>query len=160
MFKQKPEDGNVVKSIFLAYFILIFHVVLLAVLGLLVLLFSGILNYLIWILLIFGGALAMSGYLLVRYLRRQSGSLAKILSSPEFAGRNVEVNLMGGFASVKISGSDPDTTPRLTVDEPLRRLEDPEAVACRELEQLANLLEKDLITREEYLRAKQKLLGR
>lgn len=157
MFKYNPEEGNVIKSIFLAYFILIFHVGLLAVLGILVLFFSGIVNYLVWIMLGAGALLAGSGYMLIRHLKKQSGSLVKIFSQPEFRGKNVEVSLMGGLASIKVSGPEADTL-RIGSDQAARQLEDPEAARYRELAQLAGLLDKELITREEYYRAKQKLL--
>lgn len=158
MFKQKLEDGNVIKSIFLAYLILIFHVILLAGVGMLVLFFSGIINYLAWILL--GGAILLvaSVYLFLRYLHKESLSLSKLMTLPEFAGQNVEINFLGGLASFKISSK--GATSRMIGDEkPLSvpRLEDLEATRLQELTELGHLLEKGLISTDEFSQAKKKL---
>lgn len=136
MFKYKSNEGNLFKGVFLAWFILLFHVALLALLGVLVLFFSGLLNYLPWIVL--GGLvlLAGSGYLFLRFIARKSGSLVKLLELPELRGKNIEVNVLGGLASVKIKSSE-----------------------NKELTRLEGLLEDDLITPDEYDQAKQRLLG-
>lgn len=105
MFKPKSSEVNVMKGIFIAYFVLLFHLGLLCLIGLLVLFFSGILNYLPWILLGCFGLLGGSGYLVLRYIRKKSGSLVRMLSMPEFRGKNIEVNVLGGLASLKIQGS-------------------------------------------------------
>ena len=158
MFKKKLEDGNVIKSIFLAYFILIFHVILLGVVGLMVLFFSGIINYLAWILLGGGALLAGSVYLFLRYLHKESVSLSKLMTLPEFAGHNVEVSFLGGLASFKINNQ--GKMPRMLGDEQLSavpRIEDLEADRVHELAELSHLLEKGLISADEFGRAKQKL---
>lgn len=167
-FKKKFDDSNVFKSIFLAYFILLFHVALLAVLGMLVLFFGGIVHYMIWILVGGGVLLAGSGYFLLRYMKKQSESLSKLLMLPEFRDKNLEVNVLGGLASVKISsengrtqdspamleyGDDAIDTQRLEAPEA------PEAVRVKELTELARLLDKNLITLDEYDRAKQDLFN-
>ncbi len=160
MFKKRFDDSSVVKSIFLAYFILLLHVGLLAAMGILVLFFGGIVKYMVWILLGGGVLLAGSGYMLIRYFKKESMSLSKILMMPEFRGKNVEVNVLGGLASVKITSSG-ENAPVLGHDghPTLRRIESPETRRVRELTELARLLEKDLITPDEYYRAKQELFG-
>lgn len=158
MFKKKLEDGNVLKSVFLAYFILIFHVVLLVAVGLLVLFLSGIINYLAWIML--GGAILLvsSIYLFLRYLHKESLSLSKLMTLPEFAGQNVEVNFLGGLASFKISNKG-KTSKMIGDDHPssVPRLEDLEAARVQELTELGHLLEKGLISSDEFSQAKKKL---
>lgn len=104
MSGYRLEDGNILKSVFLSYFILGFHVVLLGFLGVMILFFNTIAHYFIWILLFSAVALTGSGLFLLRYIRRQRLSFSKILSLPELKGRSIEVNLLGGFASIKISG--------------------------------------------------------
>ncbi len=160
-FNKKLDDNNVFKSIFLAYFILLFHVALLAVIGVLVLFFGGIVKYMIWILL--GGAvlLAGSGYFLLRYMKKQSESLSSLLMLPEFRDKNLEVNVLGGLASVKISNENgkgaEEASPMLPYEDSggVGQLEGPESVRVKELTELARLLEKNLITTDEYDRAKQ-----
>jgi len=158
MFKKKFDSGNVIKSIFLAYFILLFHVGLLALIGILVLFFGGIAQYMVWILL--GGGALMGGtvYYVFRHFKKNSVSITKILSMPEFRGKNLEMNFLGGLASFKISDTS-EPRPQLQSGQPRLYLEDPETVRIRELMELARLLEKDLITPDEYYRAKRELFG-
>ena len=160
MFKHKRTDGNVIKGVFLAYFILIFHVVLLGGVGLMVLFLSGIIHYLPWILLGGLGLMAGSGYLLMRYLRKKGGSLIKILNLPEFRGRNIEVSVLGGLASLKINGS--ESRVQMIGKDPAgagaETADDDRSAEINDLTRLAGLLEQNLITPDEYQQAKQRLL--
>ena len=161
MFKKRFDNGSVIKSIFIAYFILLFHVALLAVLGIVVLFFGGIVNYLVWFLI--GGGVLVAGttFAVLRFLKKQSLSLSKLMMLPEFRGKNLEVNLLGGLASMKIngaSGSDGDGLIEHDAKQhQTRRIASPESTRVRELTELADLLEKELITPEEYNRAKREL---
>lgn len=158
MFKKKFDNGNVIRSIFLAYFILIFHVGLLAVLGILVLFFGGIARYMVWILLGAGALISGSIVYLWFQFKKNSIAISKVLMLPEFRGKNIEVRFLGGLASLKVNDAS-DTRPMLRSDQSRLYLEDPEAVRIRELMELARLLEKDLITPDEYYRAKRELFG-
>lgn len=159
MFKRKSSDNSLVSSLFFAGLVLLFHVALLAAVGLLVLMFRGIVNYFLWILL-GGGLLAGGGlYVLYRYMKKEKSVLASILQSPEYKDRRVEINFLGGLASFKIGGEE---NSRPAVEDQsaagAHLLENPEKMQVRELSELARLLEKDLITFEEYEKAKKKLL--
>lgn len=155
---RRDKDG-LVKSVLLAYMILALHVLLIAVLGLLVLFFRGFVHYMLWIFL--GGAalLGYSAYRIWRRIKAEGKSLREILSTPDFRGRSVEVSLLGGIASFKLGAPqghralEAETGPA-----PPRQIEDAETVRIRELKDLARLLEKDLITLEEYNLAKHRLL--
>ena len=155
---SKDKDG-VFKSVLLAYLILALHVVLIAGLGLLVLFFRGFVQYMLWIFLAGASIIVYSGYRFWRRMKTEGKTLAEMLNNPVFRGRSVEVNLLGGIASFKLGAPDsrcalPDDTPP-----PPRQLEDPETARIRELGELARLLEKDLITADEYRQAKRRLLG-
>jgi hypothetical protein len=156
MLKKKNETTALVSSLFLASSVLIFHVVLLAAMGLLVIFFSGIVNYIFWIFL---GSCALIGggvYFFFRYMKKNGGrELYQLLSLPELKGKNLEVKLLGGLASLKIADGD-DKTPAIDVHQALssRQLEDPRSIRLRELTELSRLLEKNLITAEEYDQAK------
>jgi len=113
MSGHRLEDGNIIKSVFLSYFILGFHVVFLGCLGVMILFFNTIAHYFIWILLFSAVALTGSGLYLLRYIRRQRLSFVKLISLPELKGKNIEVNLLGGLASIKISGENPSADPGL-----------------------------------------------
>ena len=160
MFKRKPGNNQLFSSLFFAFAILLFHVFLLAAIGFLVFVFRGIVNYFAWILL-GGGLLAAGGlYVLYRYARKEKSAIASLLELPEFRDRRVEVNILGGLASFKIDHEE-NARPALE-DEGLpadRQLEDPEQLRIKELTELARLLEKNLITLEEYDRAKKVLLN-
>ncbi len=160
MFKFKLSDNHLAGSLLLAFSILLFHVLLLAAIGLLIIIFRGIVNYLAWILL-GGGLIAGAGvFVLYRYMQKEKSIVAKLLELPEFKNRRVEVNILGGLASFKI---DQDDQTRSAIDTTLtpvtRRLDDPDSLRVRELSELARLFEKDLITLEEYDRAKNDLLN-
>jgi len=167
MFKKNKEISNITNSLVLASYILIFHVILLGGVAILVLFFSGIVNYLFWIFL--GGCLLISGaiYLFYRYMKKHGGAaFLKILSLPELNGKNVEVNLLGGLASFKIaddkSRSHGNNLPPMIDNEAVpypRRLEDPNTRRFKELKELARMLEKNLITIEEYNHMKKSLLN-
>lgn len=152
MFKKKNEINHLVNSLFLASSILIFHVVLLAGLGVLVLFFRGIVNYILWIF-VGGCALILgSAYLFFKYMQKEGGrKVKKILTLPEFQGRRVEVSVLGGLASFKIGSIESDSIPVS------HQLEGPQSIRLRELTGLARLLEKDLITLDEYQRVKKSL---
>jgi len=153
---KKNETTALVSSLFLASSVLIFHVVLLAAMGILVIFFSGIVNYLFWIFLGSCALIGGGGYLFFRYMKKDGGQMVyQLLSLPELKGKNLEVRILGGLASLKIAGDDEgrraiDVHPAV----PSRQLDDPRSIRLRELTELVRLLEKNLITAEEYDRAK------
>ena len=159
--QKKTETTALVSSLFLASSILIFHLVLLAVMGILVLFFCGIVNYIFWIFL--GGCALIGGavYFFFRYMKKDGGRMVnQLLSLPELKGKNFEVKIMGGLASLKISGDD-GKTHMIDINHPpsSRQLEDPRSIRLRELTELACLLEKKLISAEEYDEAKKSLFN-
>jgi hypothetical protein len=159
MPNKKNETTALVSSLFLASSVLIFHVVLLAAMGILVIFFSGIVNYIFWIFL---GSCALIGgsvYFFFRYMKKDGGRMVnQLLSLPELKGKNFEVKILGGLASLKIVGEN-DQTRAIEVNQPLssRQLEDPQSIRLRELTELARLMEKNLITADEYDQAKKSL---
>ena len=156
--KKKNEDG-IFKGVMIACFILIFHVLLIAGVGLLVIFFRGIINYMLWIFLGGSALIIASVYLFYRRIKKEGMTLRETLNSPLFHGRTVEVSLLGGLASVKIgggSGGVPALGNNSSAQYP--RLEDPASVRLKELTNLAGLLEKNLITLDEYNEFKQQIL--
>jgi hypothetical protein len=158
MFQNRPGDSQgLFKSVMMAYAVLVLHVLLIAALGLLILFFRGVTQYMIWIFLVGGGGLAVSGYLFYRRMKAEGRTLKEMLQSPTFGGRSVEVSFLGGLASFRLGQqSAPRELPGASED--LLRLEDPEAFRKKELETLLRLLEKNLISPEEYQKAKQDIL--
>lgn len=159
MAMDKLKEGfNVTKGVFLAYCILILHVLLIAGLGILVIFFRGMVSYMTWIFIGGTTVLLLSAYYFYRKMKAQGKTIRDILNSPSFSGRSVEVSLLGGLASLKVGR--PDTLPALStrVAETTLQIEDPETLRTRELTELARLYEKELITQDEYTIAKRQLL--
>lgn len=155
--KNKKNHDGVLKSIFTAYFILILHVSLIAGLGILVLFFRGVVSYMLWIFLGGTGALIFMGYMMQRRMKAEGKTLGEMLSLPLFKGKTVEVSLLGGLASLKIEN--PDTPKKIDVQIPNQAglLEDPETIHIRELTELVRMLDQNLITMDEYNKAKQQI---
>jgi hypothetical protein len=156
MSSTDKHGSELFRGVMLAHLVLALHLVLIAAVGLVVIFFGGIARYWLWILL--GGLMLVggSGYLFYRRMKAQGRSVLRDLQSVRMpAGASVEVSFMGGLASVRFArpergASDPALPP--PAGTPL--LEDPEAQRVRELASLARLYEQDLITREEFDRAK------
>lgn len=157
---NKNSDG-LFKSIFLAHLILFLHLLLFAALGILVVFLSGVMEHMLWILLGGMAVVALSSYLFYRRLRREGKTLGEILRSPVFEGRSVEVSLLGGMATLKLDHPR-DASGRQAIDgrrEPPLQLEDSQSSRIMEINALAQLLEKELITPDEFDKAKRQLLG-
>ncbi len=155
------DDASLTKGVLLAFLILFFHVGMLLVVALLVVFFGFIIQYFAWILLALGlGAAGTIGFILYT-LKKQSSSIAEVLTMPEFKGKNIELRLFGGLASLKVTDS-LESAPMLEHDDrwQSRYLESPDTSRVRELSELARLLENDLITQEEYQQAKDDLFNR
>ncbi|PIE61637.1 MAG: hypothetical protein CSA29_02270 [Desulfobacterales bacterium] len=161
---KKDKDG-LFKNIFVAYFILLLHVFLLAGIGVTVVLFKGIYHYLPWIM----GGIAIFvltvAWLIYRRMRTTSESLSQVLGMPQFQDRAVEVRLLGGVASFEIKAKQTDhLLPEHTgtMDDPGQGqsmyIEDAAARAERKMIELNTLYEKDLITKEEYEAARQTII--
>lgn len=162
MFEKKREGNGVLKSVLLSYFILTFHVLLIAGMAVLVLLFRGVVNYTVWILLGGIALIGFSAFYLIRRMRAEGKSLREMLRNPMFEGRSVEVSLFGGMATLKLGRSQaaPLIGHDTSIDIP--RIEDSDTMGNREvseLTELARLLEKDLITVDEFNQAKRQLLN-
>ena len=156
MFKKNDGDG-VMKSVMMAYLILILHVILLVGLGFLVFFFRGIVQYMIWIVLFGGLAILASGFWFFRRLKAEGRSLRDTLNSPLFRNKTVEISLLGGLAQFRVGQSNGPPLldqPPSGAPQQLDWTGDPQV---QELTELARLLQSGLITPDEYEKAKQKI---
>jgi len=155
---KKEKESQHFKSVLMAYFILVLHVVLIAGLVLMVIFFRGIINYMIWIFL--GGLIAIivSGYHFYKRMKMEGKTLQEILNTYRFSGRSVEVSFLGGLASLKIGGEH-HNPPALNSNSSgrFKQLEDPESIRRKEFSELVRLLENNLITLEEYNKFKEQI---
>jgi hypothetical protein len=154
--KAKNKDG-LFKAVLMSNVVLVLHLLLFAGIGLVVAFVGGVLQYMVWILLAGMLAVALSAYLIYRRLRREGKSIADALRSPMFRGRSVEVSLLGGFATMRLESGKTDPAIEASSQSPMQ-LEDPETARIREINSLAQLLEKKIITPDEFDMAKQRLL--
>ena len=155
---KKEKEESHFKSVLMAYLILVLHVVLITGLVLLVIFFRGIINYMIWIFLGGTAAILASAYHFYKRMKMEGKTIREILNSHQFGGRTVEVNLLGGLASLKISGSDHPPALGTATSGQFKQLEDPDAIHKREFSELVRLLENNLITLDEYNKFKEKML--
>jgi len=153
---SRAGGDGLFKSVMAAYLVLILHVLLIVGLGLVVIFFSGIVQYMIWIFILGAAVILGSFYYFYRRMKAEGRTLREMMNSPMFNGRPVEISFLGGMASLKMGGTGQGAQ-ELGTDtrNPSYQLEDPEAVRLREIKELASLLKDDLITREEYEKAKQ-----
>ncbi len=159
-FQKKKQGSGLFQGVFAAYSILLLHVLLLAVLGCMFLFFMGVMQYMLWIFLGGSALMTWSGYRVYRGVRKEEENLRELLRLPMFRGRSVEVNLLGGFASLRLNGGSEAARPVTAMSEPPpRQLEGPVSARLRELRELATLFEKNLITEDEYHRTKEQLLN-
>jgi hypothetical protein len=156
---MKPRD-SIFKGVLLAYLVLFLHVILILGLGLVMLLFGGVVTYLPWILAIGGLLIVGSAYLWWRHLKRQGKKIRDVLNDPLFHGRSVEISFLGGFASLKVGHSPEPPAITQGPGESVRQLQSPESYRSEQLANLARLLKEELITTDEFLQAKKELLGK
>lgn len=152
--KQDKNGSELFRGVLLVHVILGLHVGLIALVGLLVVFFGGIVRYWVWVLL--GGLLlaGLGGFWVYRRAKAGGRNLFRDAQGGSVApGGTMEVSFLGGLASVKLS-KPTGALPALERSQPPLMLEAPETVQVRELATLAQMYEKNLITREEFERAK------
>ena len=159
-FWNKDKDG-LFKSIFTAYFILLAHVILLAGIGVTVVLFKGVYHYLPWIMGCIGILVLAIAWIFYRRMRESSSDIKDILLMPEFRDRTVEIRLLGGLASFKITAKTNQQTlidPHLSTASDRLLIENDINKTEQKIFKLTALYEKDLISREEFDRARQNII--
>ena len=159
---KEKQWAEIAKSFFFSYLvltlILALNIALFFVVGIIIIFFKGVLDYIVWILILGAILIGTFCYLLWKRMKERGKTLREMIGDPLFRGRDVEVNLLGGFFSVKIGRP---TRPLSIEDIPSSKpeqLEVPQISRARELAHLASLLEKNLITQEEFFQAKKELM--
>jgi hypothetical protein len=159
MKQGKKEGDGVVKSVFMAYLVIILNVVVIGIIGLVVLLFQGIVSNMVWILLGLLLAVGITAYWFYKRVKNEGRILGETLNSPVFQKRPVEISFLGGVVSLKVGSQSAGQLLDVSRESPVLQLEDPTTSKIRELSALAKMLEDNLITPEEYHQFKEKLLG-
>ncbi|OGR12521.1 MAG: hypothetical protein A2277_13960 [Desulfobacterales bacterium RIFOXYA12_FULL_46_15] len=159
-FANNDKEG-MFKNIFTAYAILLLHLIFLVGAGVAVVLFKGVYHYLPWIMACIGIIVLAGAFVFYQRLKSNSSDIGNFLSKPGLEDRTIEVKLIGGLASFRIS---PKENGQLRQDNkaalPPVHLLNETAVDMTEqkIMKLIALFEKNLITEEEFEKAKQKIL--
>ena len=160
---MKKESETILRGILLAHLILFLHLLFIVGLGVVIIFLGGVSQYKHWIFLGVTATLIASGYFCYRFVKtRGKQALKDLEESAIFKDRGVEIRFLGGVASLKLGQPGNSIAIENTAAEtfnPRHQLEDPDTARIRELTELARMLEKNLITREEYNQAKQTLLN-
>ena len=129
--------------------------------GVAVVLFKGVYHYLPWIMACIGIIVLAGAFVFYQRLKSNSSDIGNFLSKPGLEDRTIEVKLIGGLASFKIS---PRENGQVRLEQnpviPSGNLIGEAVTDATEQKilKLTALLEKDLITQEEFETAKQKIL--
>ena len=157
----KNDKEGLFKNIFTAYSILLVHILLLAGTGVAVVLFRGVYHYLPWIIGCLGLMALVAAFLFYRRLSRDSSDIGHFFSMPGLEDRTIEIKLMGGLASFRISPKEAgqvrlDQKPAISPGNLL--MDTTPDITEQKILKLISLFEKNLITKEEFEKAKQKIL--
>jgi len=162
-FINKDKDG-LASNIFTAYAILLLHLALLVGAGVAVVLFKGVYHYLPWIMACIGILAVAGAFVFYQRLKTNTSDIGNFLSRKGLENRTIDVKLIGGLASFRISPS-PKENGQLSLDQkasestPVHLLgETADDETEQKILRLIALFEKDLITIEEFEKAKQKIL--
>jgi hypothetical protein len=157
--KNKNQGENLFKAVIMTHIILFLHLLIIAGLVLMVIFLRDITQYVLWVFLGAIGLIMLSGFFIYRRIKSKGKKMFHdIENSSLFQGRSFEVSFLRGLASLKFGQPDDLKAIENPSSEEKFQLEDPETVRIRELTELARMYEKNLITSEEYNRAKHEIL--
>lgn len=159
MIQPILKKEGLFRSIFTAFIILFLHLLLLAGAGVTIILFKGLYNYLPWVMGTTGLLVIGLACLFYQRIKNSTSDIRQILSMPEFRDRTVEIRLIGGLASLKIeaaTGSNAmiEQAPipgKLAIDLDENNIE-------TRILRLNNMYERQIISRDDFEKAKQEIL--
>lgn len=157
MFKSKDKE-KFLHGVLLAYLVLVLHVLLIVAMGLLVIFFRGVINYMGWILLGFFVAIVGSACFFYIRMKHEKKTFKQMLNSSIFNGRSVEVSVLGGLATLKLGR--PAKKISVESDDSFGKMigvEGKSKINPDELLDMMCLFEKGLITHEEFNIVKDRL---
>ncbi len=146
------------KGLFLAHFIILLQILLVAIIWMTVVFIGGLARYLLWVLLGGGVLVLVLAYVMYRRFRMSGRDLLKDLDGSTLQGRPFEIRFLGGLMSFKVGESVNLPALEHKVSRSVAQLEDTETIRKRELAELAQLLADDLISIEEFTSARQKIM--
>ncbi len=154
------KKDSLFKSIVIAHIILLLHVILLAGIGVTIVLFRGAYLYLPWIMGFIGIFILGTAFIFYQRMKSSSSDIRKILALPEFQHRTIDIKLLGGLASFRIEA---DKNWISTIDNPVfepnkQLIQNNIHKTETKILELTALFEKDIITKEDFEKAKMDIL--
>ena len=155
------KKNPLLSGIMAGYMILLAHLLLIIILATAVVFIQTLAEYIEYVLA--GGLLLIMGSAIFFYqlLKKNGRQIINTLKNPSFQGQNIEISLLGGLASVSINN--PDKGSQLTLDNhshTIQALPELQSTSPQsELLRLADLHDRSLISKEEFLQLKDDILG-
>ena len=157
--KNKDQGESLFKAVIMTHIILFLHLLIIVGLVLMVIFLRGVTQHMLWVFLGATGLLLLSGLIIYRQIKSKGKKMFHdIENSSLFKGRSFEISFLRGLASLKFGQAEDLKALENPSSEVNLQLEDPETARIRDLTELARMYEKDLITSEEYRRAKNQIL--
>jgi len=161
LFTKSLDTDNPMNGMVIGICLAGAHMVIALLAVMILVFFQGLMNLLPWVLASFAVLIIGAAALIWTRLKHQGRELAELMDHPAVRGREFELKLLGGVASLKvgapIAGNDAETL-AVAASEAAPQLEDPETMRRRELEKLAQLRREELISAQEYATLKAGLL--
>jgi len=156
---NNEQNKSVFNGVIIGYLVLLLHILLIIGLGITVIVVKGIYDFR-WLIILAGIILVGgSGYYFYHYFKANKQKINDLMSNPAFNDRTLEISLMGGMATMRLGHRDDHIQLIQAPGETeAKQLESPESTQIKELTKLNQMLNDELITREEFLRLKQKII--
>jgi len=156
----EEKKNPLLSGVMAGYMILLAHLLLIIILAAAVIFIQTLSEYIEYVLA--GGLLLIVGSAVFFYqlLKKNGKQILNTLKNPAFQGQNIEISLLGGFASVSINN--PNKGSQLILEdqsEIIQALPDLQSTSPQnELLRLADLHDRNLISKEEFMQLKNKIL--
>ncbi len=156
---NKKKDESLFKAVLITHLILFLHVLLIVGIVLMVIFFRGITRHTLWIILGAAVFFMLLAFIIIRFIKYKGKKVLRdIENSTLYQDRGVEVSFLGGLMSLKLGQPDGLKAIENGSSGTQLQLEDPETIRIRDLADLARMYEKKLITYEEYIKTKNKIM--
>ncbi len=161
MTQNNDQPKSNFSGLFTGSLILILHLVLIVALAMTVVFLKSLYD-IRWLLLVVGLLLiAASGWFFYQRFKKSNRKLKDMMNHPALQGRSVEISLLGGIATVKLGNNSRHPTSPIQIDDQgndIKQLEMAKPSRLNSLSELKELLDNDLITKEEFLKLKHEIM--
>ena len=156
----EDKKNSLFSGVMAGYLIILAHLLLIIILATAVIFIQTLAEYIEYVLA--GGLLIIFGsaVFFYRVLKQNGKQIIDTLKNPAFHGQNIEISLLGGLASVSIKN--PEKNHQLILDNQAPTIQAlPELCSLspqNELIRLADLHDRGLLSKEEFMKLKDDIL--